>query len=89
MVLLFPPQVTVIIPVLEAPVFSSTIRESIPFPFPLVGVTVSQDVALLEAVHDAFVLTFTELTLIDAGGAQEEADNSSDGDEAVFGKLLK
>ena len=61
-VLLIPPPETVIIPLLEeAAVLAVTVTVRVPLLEPLDGDTVSQDVALLLAVHDTFDVTGTDV----------------------------
>ena len=61
-VFVIPLPVIVIVPVLpDVAVFAVAFNVSVPLPVPLVGETVSQDAALLEAVHDTFDVTDTEV----------------------------
>ena len=65
-----PPPETVIVPVLAEPVFALTSIKIVPLPVPLDGETVSQDVALLDAVHDTFDVIWADVLPANAGGVQ-------------------
>jgi len=70
--------VTVIVPVrLAAAVLAVTFSVSVPLFAPLAGDTVNHDVALLDAVHDMFEVTFTAVISADAGAGQDSGDTSS------------
>ena len=70
-----PPVVTVIVPLLaDVEVFAVALMVRVPLFVPLAGVTLSQVLALLLAVHDVF--EFTVMLVLDAvaAGFQEESE---------------
>ena len=75
--LVIPPPVTVIVPLLLAvPVFAVAFSVIVPLPVPLDGETVSQDEALLDAVHDTFDVTDTFMFDADDSAAQDVRETS-------------
>ena len=77
-----PPPVTVMVPLLEdVLVLAVVLMVRVPLFEPLAGVTVSQEFALLLAVHEVFELSVM-LVLVEAaaGEPQEEAERIRDVD---------
>ena len=78
-VLVIPPPVTVIVPVLLfVAVFAVTLSVSVPLFVPLAGETVSQDWALLDAVHETLEVRAMEVLAADEEGAQDVEETSRD-----------
>ena len=83
-VLVIPPPVIVIVPLLpDVLVFAVAVNVSVPLLVPFAGETVSHDAALLEADHDTFDVTDTEVLPAELDGDQEEDDTTSDAGATV------